>query len=186
MKLAGFALAFAALFAAHAMAQTPAVGALVNNYSNTLPGLPNYGIAEGSIFVIYGTNLSSATEPLQAPPLKSTLDGVTIAVTVNGTTTNALFYYLSPTQIDAVLPSATPAGTGTLTVTTSAGASAAFPIHVVAGAFGLLTTNNGTGPVQGFDANNNYALFSFSSAVNPARFWNSGAAAWVQRRVTIR
>jgi uncharacterized protein (TIGR03437 family) len=181
MKFAGFALALAGIFAGSALGQAPTVGGLLNNYSYTLPGLPNYGIAQGSIFVIYGTNFSSSQIGLQAPPLKTTLNGVTINVTVNGTTTNPLFYYLFPTQIAAVLPSATPVGTGTLTVTTSAGVSTPFPIQVVASAFGLLTSNNGSGPAQGYDANlnpsNQYTLFGFLAAANPGDIlllWGSG------------
>ena len=126
MRFAGFTLALAGIFASHALGQAPTVGGLVNNYSNTLPGLPNYGIAECSIFVIYGTNFSS-TNVSASLPLQSTLNGVTINVTVNGTTTHPLFYYLFSTQIGAVLPSATPVGTGTITVTTSAGASQIIP-----------------------------------------------------------
>ncbi|MGA2741985.1 MAG: hypothetical protein ABSG65_31660 [Bryobacteraceae bacterium] len=180
MRFAGFTLALAGIFAGSALAQTPTVGGLLNNYSYTLPGLPNYGIAEGSIFVIYGTNFSSANTPLQSPP-PPTLNGVTINVTVNGTTTHPLFYYLYPTQIAAVLPSATPVGTGAITVTTSAGTSAAFPIQVVASAFGLLTSNNGSGPAQGYDASidasNQYILFGFSEAANPGdilELWGTG------------
>jgi uncharacterized protein (TIGR03437 family) len=180
MKSAGITLALAGIFAGIAVAQTPTVTGLLNNYSNTLPGLPNYGIAQGSIFVIYGTNFSSTSTPLQYPP-PATLNGVSISVTVNGATTSPLFYYLFPTQIAAVLPSATPVGTGTITVTTSAGASAAFPIIVVQSAFGLLTTNNGSGPAQGYDASinpsNQYTLFSFSEAANPGdilELWGTG------------
>ncbi len=177
MKVTGFAIALAGLFAGATFAQTPTVGGLLNNYSFTLPGLPNYGIAEGSIFDIYGTNFTAAAAPLQGPPLQSTLNGVTISVTVNGTTTHPLFYYLGPNQIDAVLPSATPVGTGTITVATSAGTSTPFPITVVASAFGLLTSNNGTGPAQGYNANNNGALFGFTQAVNPGEIlelWGTG------------
>ena len=181
MRFAGITLALAGIFAGSALGQTPTVTGLLNNYSNTLPGLPNYGIAQGSIFVIYGTNFSSTQIGLQAPPLKTTLNGVTINVTVNGTTTNPLFYYLFPTQIAAVLPSATPVGTGTITVTTSAGTSAPFSIQVVESAFGLLTTNNGSGPAQGYDAsinpNNQYILFNFSEAANPGDvlvLWGTG------------
>jgi uncharacterized protein (TIGR03437 family) len=177
MRLAGFSLALAGIFAGNALGQMPTVGGLLNNYSFTLPGLPNYGIAEGSIFDIFGTNLASTTLPLQGPPLKTTLSGVTIAVTVNGTTTNPLIYFLSPGQIAAILPSATPVGTGTIAVTTSAGTSAAFPIQVVQSAFGLLTTNNGSGPLQGFDASNSGTLMSFSAAANPGdilELWGTG------------
>jgi len=159
-----------------AFAQTPTIGGLLNNYSYTLPGLPNYGIAQGSIFDVFGNDLASTTSPLLATPAKS-LDGVSIGVTVNGTTTTPLIYFISPNQIGAVLPSATPAGTGTLTVTTAAGASAPFDIQVVPGAFGILTLNNGTGPAVGYDANNNSAAFSYTNAVNPGEIvelWGTG------------
>jgi uncharacterized protein (TIGR03437 family) len=177
MKFAGFVLALTGIFAGSALAQAPTVGGLLNNYSFILPGLPNYGIAQGSIFDVFGTNLSSTTTPLQNAPLKSTLDGVTINVTVNGTTTNPLIYFLSPTQIAAVLPSSTPVGTGTLTVSNSAGTSTAFPILVVQSAFGLLTLNNGTGPVAGFDASNQHAMMSYSAAANAGdilELWGTG------------
>lgn len=177
MKFAAFALAFASIFAGNAPGQTPTVGGLLNNYSFILPGLPSYGIARGSIFDIFGTNLSSSTTLLQGPRLQTTLNGVTINVMVNGTTTNPLFYFESPTQIAAILPSATPVGTGTITVTTGAGTSAAFPIQVVESAFGLLTTNNGSGPVAGFDASNNGVFLGFSAAANPGdilELWGTG------------
>ena len=177
MKYAGFTLALAGIFAGTALGQTPSVTQLANIYSWTLEGLPNYGIAEGSIFAIFGTNLASTTVPLQGPPLQATLSGVTINVTVGGTTTHPLIYYLSPTQINAVLPSATPAGTGTITVTTSAGTSTAFSIPVVRSAFGLLTWNYGSGPAKGYNANDNGVLFGFSSAVNPGEIlelWGTG------------
>jgi hypothetical protein len=124
MRLAGFA--FASIFAGSVLGQTPTIGGLLNNYSYTLLGLPNYGIAQGSIFVIFGSNFSSTQTPLQSPP-PAALNGVTIDVTVGDTTTHPLFYYLYPTQIAAVLPSATPVGAGMITVTTSAGTSRSRP-----------------------------------------------------------
>jgi uncharacterized protein (TIGR03437 family) len=177
MRFAGFTLALAGIFAGSAFAQTPTVTQLANIYSWTLPGLPNYGTARGSIFAIFGANLSSTTVPLQAAPLQTTLSGVSLSVKVNGATTQPLLYYLSPTQINAVLPSATPVGTGTITVTTSGGVSAAFPIQVVESDFGLLTFNYGAGQLAGFDANNNYAYLGFSEAANPGdilELWGTG------------
>jgi len=44
------------------------------------------------------------------------LNGASITVVVNGVTTYPALYYTSPTQLAAVLPAATPVGTGTLTV----------------------------------------------------------------------
>jgi uncharacterized protein (TIGR03437 family) len=163
-------------FAPIAFAQSPTVGGLLNNYGYTLPGLPNYGIAQGSIFDVFGNDLASTTSPLLATPAKS-VNGVSISVTVNGTTTTPLIYFVSPGQIAAVLPSATPAGDGTLTVTTSAGASPPFGIQVVPSSFGILTLNNGAGPAVGYDANNNSAAFSYTNAINPGEIvelWGTG------------
>ena len=180
MRFAGFTLALAGIFAGNALGQAPTVGGLVNNYSGIKPGLPNYGIAQGSIFSIYGTNFSATAEGATLP-LQTKLNGASVSVTVNGTTTNPLLYYVSSGQINAVLPSATPVGTGTITVTTSAGTSAAFSIQVVKSAFGLLTTNYGSGPAQGYDANinpsNQYVLFGSSESANPGDIlllWGSG------------
>jgi uncharacterized protein (TIGR03437 family) len=153
---------------------------VLNNYSNTLPGLPNYGIAQGSIAAIYGTNFT-ATSVGATLPLQTTLGGVSVSVTVGTTTTNALIYFVSSTQINAVIPSATPVGTGTITVTNGAGTSSGFAITIVASDFGLLTTNYGSGPAQGYDAsinpNNQYILFGFSEAANPGdtlELWGTG------------
>lgn len=49
------------LFAAAASAQAPVIGGLANNYSYISAGLPNYGIAQGSIFDIFGTSSNPAT-----------------------------------------------------------------------------------------------------------------------------
>ena len=90
---------FAALCAAQTAPAPPTIGAVENNFSYTLPGLPNYGIAQGSIFVIFGTNLANASSGLQSAPLQTTLDGVSVHVTVGGSTTQALLYYVMPNQI---------------------------------------------------------------------------------------
>lgn len=113
----------------------PTVGGLLNNYSYIRPGLPNYGIAEGSIFDIFGTDLAASTTS-QGVPLNTSLGGSSVSVTVNGTTTQAIPYFVSPGQIAAILPSATPVGTGTITVTNGSQTSAPAPITVVESAFG--------------------------------------------------
>jgi len=165
-----------AVFAAAGRAQTPTVKALTNNYSNIIPGLPNYGIAQGSIFVIYGSSLAPNISGFQSVPLKSAVNGVSISVTVNGATTSPLILALSPNQIDAILPSATQVGTGTITVTNNGATSAAAPIQVVQSAFGILTLNqDGTGMASVFDVNNN--LLGVTSAANPGdiiTLWGTG------------
>ena len=167
-----------AVFAAAAWAQTPVIRSVENNYSNIVADLPNYGIAQGSIFFIKGSNLAPSTTSLQNVPLKTSLNGVNIQVTVNGTTTSPLIYYLSPAQIDAILPSSTPVGTGTITVTNNGATTATAPIQVVQSAFGLLTLNGGgTGMIAAFDANNNNSLLGVTAAANPGDYivlWGSG------------
>ena len=102
--------------------------------------------------------------------------GVSLAVTVNNTVTHPLLYYVTPTQIAAILPSATPVGPGTITLTTGSQTATA-PIQVVQSAFGILTVNGGgTGPAAAFDATAN--LLGPTNAANPGgtiTLWGSGA-----------
>jgi uncharacterized protein (TIGR03437 family) len=176
MRFSVFLLALAASCAL--LAQTPSITALQNNYSYTIPGSPNYGIAPGSLFIVTGANLSNATNGLQTFPLPTSLGGVSISVTVAGVTTQPPIYYAYPTQLGAVLPSTTPVGTGTLTVTNN-GKSTNTQIQVVQSAFGILTVNNqGSGRAAAFDLNNN--LLTSTNAVNPGGYvtlWGSGVGA---------
>jgi uncharacterized protein (TIGR03437 family) len=124
-----------------ALAAAPTVTQVLNNSSLTPPGLPNSGVAPSSIIVIQGTGLANpGTAVLQdsaGSGIPLTLNGASVSVTVNGVTTHPGLYYAIPTQIAAVLPAATPVGTGTLTVTYNGTPSAPAPILVVASAVGL-------------------------------------------------
>ena len=126
-------------FCGAAVLAQPVVNAVENNYSYVLPGLPNYGIAQGSIFVIFGSNLAAVASGFQGVPLKTTLDGVSVQFVVQGATTQALLYYVMPNQIAGILPSATPVGTGTVVVTSGGQSSAPAPIAVVQSAIGIAT-----------------------------------------------
>jgi uncharacterized protein (TIGR03437 family) len=114
---------------------------ILNNSSGTPPGLPNYGIAPSSIFIVTGTGLADPGTPVlqssAAPGLPFALNEASITVVVNGVTTYPALYYTSPTQLAAVLPAATPVGTGTLTVTYDGALSNAAGIQVVASAVGI-------------------------------------------------
>ncbi|HEY1756485.1 MAG TPA: hypothetical protein VGG72_13880 [Bryobacteraceae bacterium] len=158
----------------------PAIAQVQNNYSFIPPGLPNYGIAPGSLFTVSGTNLSSSAPPVlqssAAPGLPQSLNGTSVSVTVNGVTTVPALYYTSATQVAAVLPSTTPAGTGTITLTYNGQTSAAAPIQVVSSALGLDSVyGNGSGQGVVTDASGN--LFGFTSPAQPGQtvvLWGSG------------
>jgi uncharacterized protein (TIGR03437 family) len=154
-----------------------------NNYSNILPGQPNYGIAPGSIFDIFGTGLSSSAPPVlqsSAPPgLPKTLNQTSVSVTVNGVTVSPGLYFTTSTQIAAVLPSTTPVGNGTLTVTYNGQTSAPAAIQVVASAVGLDTLyGTGNGLAVSTDVNGN--VFGLTNSAAPGQtmvLWGSGIGA---------
>jgi uncharacterized protein (TIGR03437 family) len=170
--------ALVTLFAGLAAAQ-PVILALQNNYSYTYPGLPNYAISQGALFDIFGAGLAADATLLQSPPLSTSLNTVTVNVTVGGVTVNPPLYYLSPNQIAAIMPSATPLGKGQITVTYNGTTSAAFAVTIAPSAFGILTWNNaGMGAAAAFDHNGN--MLTFSNAANPGDevlFWGSGLGA---------
>jgi uncharacterized protein (TIGR03437 family) len=89
------------------------------------------GISPGSWITIYGTSLSSATDTwvnaIDKGALPTTLDGVSVMVGDQP----AYIEYISPTQIDAVVPNM-PAGSVPVTVTTANGTSAAVNAQVSA------------------------------------------------------
>jgi hypothetical protein len=66
----------------------PSITAIQNNSSRIRAGLPNYGIAPRSLFVVVGNSLADAGDPVlqssQPPGLPLTLNGASITVVVNG------------------------------------------------------------------------------------------------------
>ncbi len=191
--VAGAAIAVLALLpAGFPLAAQPAIVAVQNNYSYILPSLPNYGIAPGSLFVIVGTGLAmpgSQAYPLQEAsstvPLPLTLNGASVSVTVNNVpgpngptsvTTQPALYYATPTAIAGVLPSTTPVGAATVTVTYGT-SSQPYDTTVVQSAFGFDTYYGiGTGMAAVTD-NSNGSLITPTNSAKPAEtlvFWGSG------------
>ncbi len=152
-------------------AQTPAPTGVVSAASLTLAGLPNGAIAEGSIFTVFGKNLGPGTSVTNASltlPTTAGLGGTVMTITVNGVTTTAPMIYSSSSQLVAILPSATPVGTGTLSVTYLGVAGSTTPITVVATNFSTLTLNgSGTGPALIVDATNNYSVITATNSAAP-------------------
>jgi uncharacterized protein (TIGR03437 family) len=158
-----------AIVAATLAAQSPSFTGIVNAASSIPPGFPNYGIAQGSVFVIYGSNMGpTGIIGASALPLPTTagLSGTTITVTVGGTTLPVPILYTWQPQVAAVMPSAIPAGTGTLTLTYN-GKSGSTPITVTQSAFGISTVASGTGSgpaVVTFGTNQTKLVTATSSA----------------------
>lgn len=170
--------------AAHAAAFGPPlfIYQVQNNYSFLLPGVPNYGIAPGSLFAIQGENLSGNSAPVlqssAAPGLPKTLNQTSLSVTVNGVTTTPALYYASSTAVAAVLPSTTPPGAGTITVSYN-GQSAEAPILVVPSAVGL-DTLYGTGAGAGVVTDAHFNALGLTNSAMPGQavtLWGSGVGA---------
>jgi len=138
------------VFAGILAAQTPTItsGGVTNGASYASPDLPNGSLAQGSLIVIKGNNLGPDKTPtFSSYPLPLQQDGTSVKVTVNGTAVDAYMMYTSKAQVAAILPSRTPQGAGTLTVTYNGQTSAPASIRVVPSSFGVFTLNQaGSGP----------------------------------------
>ncbi|HEV1286053.1 MAG TPA: hypothetical protein VNU44_12095 [Bryobacteraceae bacterium] len=170
--------------AAHpsAFGPPPFIYQVQNNYSFLFPGVPNYGIAPGSLFAIQGLNLSGNQTPVlqssAAPGLPTTLNQTSLSVTVNGVTTTPALYYTSLNAVAAVLPSTTPVGTGTITLNFN-GNSTQAPIQVVASAVGL-NTISGAGSGAGVLTDASFNLLGLTNSAMPGQavvLWGSGVGA---------
>ena len=159
-----------------ALAQ-PTITQVSNAASQSLAPLPNSSIATGSLFSIYGTGFGLPASTCATNyygchwkpyPLPTSIQGTSASVTVDGTTLPAYIQYAATggiqSQINAVLPSNTPAGAGKLTITSNGATSAAFPITVVTHSFGMFTWNSaGTGPGIMTNAATNQLFLPFPS-----------------------
>lgn len=168
-------------FGATAPAGVPLITNILNNSSLIAQGLPNYGIAPSSLFVVTGASLAdpvdSVLQSSAEPGIPVTLNGASISVTVNGVTTTPALYYTSPRQLAAVLPASTPVGTGTVTVTFRGQTSIPAPIQVVPTALGINTYNGDLGVAT--DAVTG-ALLTYTNSASPGQpiiLWSTGLGA---------
>ncbi|HEY3839890.1 MAG TPA: hypothetical protein VGL72_25135 [Bryobacteraceae bacterium] len=174
-----FLIATTLLFHAPILCAAPSIAAqgVKNAASFADPRLPNGSIAQGSIFNVFGSGMGPATIAYASSlPLPTTLSGTSINVTVGGTTVPCVMFYTSASQVAAILPSNTPAGTGTITVSYNGSASPTAPITVVKSSFGVFTVNQqGSGTAVILDGNNNVS--SSTSAFQPGETvvaWGTG------------
>lgn len=173
-------LIFLFILTVSAVAQ-PSIGGIANSASyavspsdaNGNPIGPN-SIAQGSIFVIFGTNLGPAAL-VQAPglPLGTSLpssNGTSVSITSGGQTVNAFMIYSSALQVAAILPSNTPVGAAKVTVSYNGQSSAAAAINVVQTGFGIYTLNTaGNGPMvaQVYPNSPNFVYLGLTTPAHP-------------------
>ncbi len=163
-------------------AQRPEIApdGILNVASYTPSALPGGGIAQGSIFAIFGSGLGPSTlRQIGSYPLPKTLDGTSVQITANGKSTAAPMIYTSSGQVAALLPSNTPLGEAALTLTRDGQTSAPVRFQVVANSFGAFSLNQaGNGP--GVITDGNYNVFGIATAANPlqtAILWGTGLGA---------
>ena len=126
---------------------TPSITAVQDAASNT----PS--IAQGSIFIVKGTNLSASGYTPFAPPRPTLSSGVKVTFTPvsgGGAGTDVYLVYLynqsGVNQIAGILPSTVSPGNYNVTVTNGTAVSAPFAAQVVANKVALFTQDNtGTG-----------------------------------------
>jgi uncharacterized protein (TIGR03437 family) len=122
-------------------------GGILNAASYSYSALPGGSIAQGSMFIVFGAKLGTTSSGSLSFPLQTSMDGTSIDVTSGSTTVKALMIYTTPGQVAAILPSNTPTGSGTLTLTYNNQSSAEVPIEIAPSSFGAFTQNQGgSGP----------------------------------------
>jgi uncharacterized protein (TIGR03437 family) len=149
-------------------------------------GSPSTGIAQGSLFLVFGQDVGpESIARASSFPLPSSqgLAGTSIRVNVSGVSVNAIMLYTMSRQVAAVLPSDTPLGTGTLTITNNGVVGTPVPITVVRssfGAFGINQGGSGPGVIQNVNSETDRPL---NSPARPARagqtvvLWGTGLGA---------
>ncbi|MBL8293637.1 MAG: hypothetical protein JNN08_17450 [Bryobacterales bacterium] len=149
-----------------AWAQTPVVTAVVEAASQIPPRFPGYGIPPGGVMRIAGSNLGPATTVSGFPsfPLGTELAGTSVKVRSGQMELDALVMSVQAAGVLAILPSATPLGSATLTVTHQGRTSAGVAIRV-ADVAGIYTLNGRfAGPALVLNSR-----FEPVTLINPAR-----------------
>jgi uncharacterized protein (TIGR03437 family) len=116
--------------------------------------MPNAGIAPGSVLSISGKNIGPAVEvsspkSLDDFPLGFELGGASIQIQSGDVITAAIMRDVSNNQVTGIVPSTTPLGPATVTVTYKGRTTAPLPITIVTTSVGFETLNfAGSGPAR--------------------------------------
>lgn len=155
----------------------------VTNAASYVPGTSSPGLAQGSLFSIFGSGLASGTSIVPGYPLPTMLGNVSVAIQTGGKTYNAYMVFVSASQINAVLPSNVPLGPAQLTVTANSGTSAATSVVVAANSLGVFfqkAGNNSEAIAQNYVSATSAPLNSASQPAMPGQIvivWGTGLGA---------
>ena len=159
----------------------PQIRSILNAASYAPPGMPNSGIARGSIFVVFGTELGPPDLRQAAGfPLPTSMGGTSIRVTAGTTTVDALLVYVWATQVAAILPSSTPEGIALLEVTYNGHTGQAGAFRVVRSSPGVLAQNQAGGGqalAQNFNSASDQPRNTLSRPAQPGQvvtLWATG------------
>ncbi|HYL78925.1 MAG TPA: hypothetical protein VEU96_32340 [Bryobacteraceae bacterium] len=178
-------LILAAAVAALAQPQPSIIpGSVVNAASYAQPGLPNYGVAQGGIFILKGQNLGArGVVTATSFPLQTTMGGTSMKIMIQGASFDVLMIYvvagqsnLPYDQLAGIVPSNVPPGPHLITVTFNGRTSATEPVTIVPSAFGIFTINQaGIGP--GVFTDPNFKVNTLINAAHPGDLlfiWGTG------------
>jgi len=128
------------LFGGLASAQQPAISGVVNAATSDITQL-----ARGSFISIYGANFGPQAGPPSSLPLPTTLGSTQVTIKSGSTNYQAFLHFVSPGQINCILPSAVPAGQAFVTVTVNNVTSLPRNILVAEHSFGIFTIGSQVG-----------------------------------------
>ena len=133
-------------------------------------------IAQGSMFSIYGTSLGPA--PVSASyPLPVSFGGVSVQIAAGGNQYSAFLQFVSPSQINAILPSNVPAGSAQLTVAFNGAAGQPVSFNVVPAQPGIFFQPPGAAVAQNVAGPTSYPLNTSASPAKPGQIvilWGTG------------
>jgi len=178
-----FSILIVAALAAFAQPRIAPDGVL-NSASYAPAGYLNSGIAQGSLFVIQGSELGPEQPQSAGLPLPTDLAGVSVTVAdSDGASRSVYLYYVSARLIIALLPSATATGPAKLTVTYQGNPGAPASIVVGSRKVGIYTLNEaGSGPAvaQNFNSATDQPVNTLVTPARPGQIvtlWATGLGA---------
>ena len=144
----GFFADFGSNFQFTTANSAPSIASMQNAASNILLGQPNFGIAQGSIFDLYGANFGAAAlAEASALPLPTTLAETSVTVTQGNNVFDVPMVFVvnnqagGYSQLAGVMPSGTTPGSATVQLTYNNVVSNSFETTILANNFGISTVN---------------------------------------------